>query len=71
MAKKKLTADGLKNALWETLNEVKDGDADPREAHAVASTSREIMSVVKTQLSINRVTGKRVNKKLADFADGK
>ena len=42
MAKKKLTADGLKNALWETLNEVKDGDADPREAHAVASTYREI-----------------------------
>lgn len=47
-----LTANSLKDALWDTLARVKDGDMLPSHADAVASQAREILRTVKVQLQI-------------------
>ena len=47
-----LTANNLKNALWETLNDVKNSKKQPAEADAIASQAREILRTVKVQLQV-------------------
>lgn len=51
---KELTSTNLKSALWETLNNVKNNPkkVSPAVANAVASTSRELMRVVNTELRV-------------------
>jgi thiazole synthase ThiGH ThiG subunit len=50
--KKDLTATNLKNALWETLQQVQTGAKQPAEADAIASQAREILRTVKVQLQV-------------------
>ncbi len=59
MAKKKseLTADNLKQSLWETLQKLREKKIDPSLANAVASQSREIMRVVNAEIRLAEVTG--------------
>jgi len=45
-----LNAQNLGNALWDTLLALKSKKIKPAEANAIASQSREICNVVKTQL---------------------
>lgn len=47
-----LTATNLKQALWETLGNVKDGKKTPAEADAIATQAREILRTTNTQLRI-------------------
>jgi len=66
---KELNAKNLKQALWETLNDVKSGDKPPAEADAIASQSREILRTVKTQLQIARQANRQVTVEMIAFAE--
>lgn len=56
----KLTANNLKNALWTTLQGIKDGSVDAGNADAIASQAREILRTVKVQLQICHVAKRDV-----------
>lgn len=64
-----LTATNLKNALWETLNAVKDGNKQPAEADAIASQAREILRTVKVQLQIVSQSKRSVPADVIAFAE--
>ena len=49
---KTLNAKNLKDALWETLNDVKGGTMQPGQGDAVATQAREILRTTNTQLRI-------------------
>ena len=55
--KNKLTAEALKSELWETLQAVRMKRMEPQAAQAVATSAREIMRVVRTEIDIARMTG--------------
>jgi hypothetical protein len=60
MAKKQsnaLSADSLKQVLWETLQGVRAKKIDPGAANSIASQSREIMRIVQTEIKIAEMTG--------------
>ena len=52
-----LTSKGLTQELWNTLLDIRKGEADPSEANAVAAQSREICRVVNTQINAFRLMG--------------
>lgn len=54
----KLTAQNLKSQLWDTLLKVQSNKMDAASASSVAMASREIMRVVKTELTISQLVGK-------------
>jgi hypothetical protein len=64
-----LTATSLKNALWETLNDVKDGKKQPAEADSIASQAREILRTVKVQLQIVAQAKRTVPVDVITFAE--
>ena len=64
-----LTAKNLKSALWETLNEVKDGKMQPMQADAIASQAREILRTTNTQLRISSQAKRDVSTDVIDFAE--
>jgi hypothetical protein len=66
---KDLTATNLKNALWETLNNVKDNKLQPSEADAIATQAREILRTVKTQLQITAQSKRQVPTEVIEFAE--
>ncbi len=57
--KSKLTGENLKQTLWETLQAVKSKKIDPKLANAIATQSREIMRVVRTEISLAELTGEK------------
>lgn len=63
-----LTAVNLKQALWDTLQQVKSGSITAGSGDAVASQAREILRTVKTQLAIFSQAGQGVTNELVDFA---
>lgn len=63
----KLTAQNLKNELWETLHQVKNGKMDCGQADSVASQAREILRTVKTQLQITHMAKRDVPAELIVF----
>jgi hypothetical protein len=67
-SKQKLTASNLKSILWDTLNGVKDKTIDVAQADAVASQSREIVRVIRSQQDVLRHASKKVTKELVDYA---
>ncbi len=62
MAKKSnvLNTDNLKQTLWETLQGVKTKKIDPAIANSIASQSREIMRIVRTEMEIAQMTGDKL-----------
>lgn len=53
MAKKKeLTAENLKQSLWETLQGVQEKKVEAKQANAIAGQSREIMRVVRAEIQL-------------------
>lgn len=69
MARKNtLNAESLKNALWETLQELKGGTIQPAVADSIASQAREILRTGKLQLAVAKQTGKDVPDGLQSFA---
>ena len=66
---KELTATTLKSALWETLNQLKDGDIQPAQGDAIASQAREILRTTNTQLRIFQQGKRPVSADVLGFAE--
>ncbi len=66
---KNLTATTLKTALWETLNDLKNGKVEVNQANAIATQSREILRAVNTQLKISSQSGRDIATTAIDFAE--
>ena len=66
---KELTATTLKSALWETLNQLKDGDIQPAQGDAIASQAREILRATNTQLRIFQQGKRPVSSDVLGFAE--
>jgi len=66
---KNLNAKNLKNLLWETLNNVKDGKIQPAEADSVATQAREILRTTNTQLRIASQSKRNVPIDVIDFSE--
>jgi len=54
----KLTADKLRETLWGTLNDVKNGNLKATEANSIATQAREICRITKLQVDIIKLGGK-------------
>jgi hypothetical protein len=65
----KLSASSLKNALWDTLNDIKSGTIQPGQGDAIASQAREILRTVKTQLQISSQTKRSVPVEIITFSE--
>ncbi len=66
---KDLTATNLKNALWETLNNVKAETISPAQADAVASQAREILRTTNTQLRIASQSSRAIPVEVIAFSE--
>lgn len=64
-----LTAVNLKDALWQTLNAIKDNVMQPNQGDAIASQAREILRTVKVQLQIAGQTKRPVAAEVITFAE--
>lgn len=67
--KKTLTAVSLKDALWETLQDIKSGVIQPGQGDAIASQAREILRTVKVQLQITNQSKRSVPIEVITFAE--
>jgi len=68
---KNLNAKNLKQTLWETLNNVKEGNIQPAEADSVATQAREILRTTNTQLRVASQSKRNVPTEVIDFAENK
>ena len=66
---KALSAANLKDALWETLNAIKEDTMQANQGDAIASQAREILRTVKVQLQIAAQTKRNVATEVIDFAE--
>lgn len=64
-----LTAVALKQALWETLNDIKSDKMQPAQGDAIASQAREILRTVKVQLQVAGHTKRSVPLEVIEFAE--
>lgn len=64
-----LTAVNLKNALWETLNDIKSDKMQPAQGDAIASQAREILRTVKVQLQVATHTKRSVPLEVIEFSE--
>lgn len=67
----KLTAQNLKNELWDVLTKVKSGDMQPSQADAVAVQAREIIRTTNLQLRISSQVKRDVPTEVIDFSENK
>lgn len=67
MSATKLTAVNLKQALWETLNGLKDGTVECGNADAIASQAREILRTTKIQLQISSLSKRDIPLDVIEF----
>jgi hypothetical protein len=64
-----LTAENLKTALWDTLQELRSGEIQPGQGDAIAAQAREIVRTVKAQLQITSQSKRSVPQALITFAE--
>lgn len=64
---KELTADNLKAELWQTLQDLRAGNIQPRQGDAIASQAREIIRIVKVQLQVSQQSKSPVQANLIEF----
>ena len=64
-----LTAKNLKEALWQTLNEIRDGTTHPGAADSVAGQAREILRTVNVQLRVAQQSKRNVSTDVIDFSE--
>lgn len=69
MATLKLSAVNLKNALWETLQSIKDDSMLPGQGDAIAAQAREIIRTVKVQLQVCAQGKRNVPTEVIDFVE--
>lgn len=67
MKKQELTAENLKTELWDTFQALRAKKLDFHTALATATTSREIMRVIKMELHVAALLQKKPNQKLLNF----
>jgi hypothetical protein len=67
---KKLTANNLKNVLWETLQAVRAGEIPPNQADAIARQAGEITRVNKLQHDVSQSCGDAPPDDLKKFVKG-
>lgn len=67
----KLTAQNLKNVLWDTLNKVKSGEIQASQADSIATQSREILRTVNTQLRVASQSKRDVPLEVINFSENK
>ena len=66
---KNLTATNLKEALWETLEDLKSEKVNPAHADAIAVQAREILRTTNTQLRIAHQTKRQVPASVIGFSE--
>jgi len=64
-----LTARNLKQALWQTLTDVRKRKMTPGSADAIASQAREILRTVKVQLAVANQTSRTVPIEVVEFSE--
>jgi hypothetical protein len=64
-----LTAQNLKNALWETLQAIKNDSMQASNGDAIASQAREILRTVKVQLQVASQTKRAVPVEVIAFSE--
>lgn len=64
-----LTASALKNALWDTLQDIRSNDMPANRADAVASQAREILRTVKTQLQVANAAKRPIPMDIVEFSE--
>lgn len=64
-----LNATNLKNALWETLQDIKTGTIQPGQGDAIAAQAREILRTVKVQLQVTNQSKRSVPADVIAFAE--
>lgn len=67
----KLTANRLKNVLWESLNKVKDGSMEAGAADSIATQAREILRTTAIQLKVASQSKREVPVDVLDFSESK
>lgn len=67
MEPKKLTAKNLKDILWDTLKKLEGGTIEVSVADAIASQSREIVRVIKSQQAILQQAHQNVTDDLLEY----
>jgi hypothetical protein len=65
----KLSAVNLKNALWDTLQAIKNDNMLPAQGDAIASQAREILRTVKVQLQVAAQSKRNVTTEIIDFCE--
>jgi hypothetical protein len=65
----KLTATNLKNSLWETLNDVKEGKKGYADADAIATQAREILRTVNTQIKVAAFANRQIPAEVISFSE--
>lgn len=66
---KDLTATNLKEALWETLNGLKEEKVQAAHADSIATQSREILRTINTQLRISSQSKREVPVSVISFSE--
>jgi len=66
-----LSAANLKQALWETLNDIKTEKMQASQGDAIAAQAREILRTVKVQLQIAGQTKRSVPLEIINFSEEK
>jgi hypothetical protein len=65
----KLSAVNLKDALWDTLQEIKADNMLPGQGDAIAAQAREILRTVKVQLQVCAQAKRNVPTEILDFVE--
>lgn len=65
----RLSAINLKNALWETLNDIRTDQMLPAQGDAIAAQAREIIRTVKVQLQVVAQAKRNVPTEIIDFVE--
>lgn len=63
----KLSADTLKDSLWQTLQDVRTKKITPSAANAVAAQARGITTVVRLQIQVAKLVGQNPNSSVQNF----
>lgn len=67
--KTKLTAENLKEVLWETLQQVKSGKMEAGQGDAIASQAREILRTTIVQLKVAQQGNRPIPLDVVDFSE--
>jgi hypothetical protein len=65
----KLSAVNLKDALWDTLQNIKNDNMLPGQGDAIAVQAREILRTVKVQLQVCAQAKRNVPTEILDFVE--